>query len=334
MYQEIFPYKAGFDTEKFCFFRGPEGKDFMRKSERTEQVTTSKERTMSFIEEQARSASQSVHNVSKHILKNLQRTFAPLFQKTGEDSESKNQNIQINESQRNAFQIYTEGRSEVFHIYETSDTLEKERRVRNDQEKEIIEKESEILQKSFQIFFTEHPMPKSFSENGGTPEEWENLHPEVQEYEMYGGMAVPIDPMEIAVGGALKMANTTTAKGVFMIIDKGKAFLTGMAEELIPISRKETFDFVKKVKNKTEGWTKKITDFLEETFSPVGRTNEGVDMPTLQKATKQEMVAKDTLRRGPVAEHLIERADILARIHVFCCRIKFTFLEKEDLIME
>ena len=110
------------------------------------------------------------------------------------------------------------------------------------------------------------------------------------------------------------MATTITAKGIYMIFDKGKAFLVGVVEELIPVSKKEAFDFIKYLKTKTEGWTKDIGSFLQETFSPTGRTNEGFDMPQTQGGMKNEMVAKDTLRRGEVSKHRIERADILARM--------------------
>ena len=127
-------------------------------------------------------------------------------------------------------------------------------------------------------------------------------------------MEVPIDPTELLLGGALKMATNITAKGVYMIFEKGKAFLIGVAEELIPVSKKDAFDFIKYLKNKTESWTKDIGEFLQETFSPNGRTNEGFDMPQPQGGMKNEMVAKDTLRRGEVAEYRIERADILARM--------------------
>ena len=210
--------------------------------------------------------------------------------------------------------MYTEARRAVLNVHATSWMPEKEEMYKNEQEKRTVEKENKRLEEYSKIFFIEHPMPESFAEKGGTLKEWGKLYPEVQEYEIHGGMEVEFDPMKLAFFGGLNMARIVGVKGVSLLLEKGKAFLSGIAEELIPISRKDALDFVRYAKNKTEGWTKKSTEFFQDTFSPNGRTNEGFDMPQPQGGMKNEMVAKDTLRRGEVAEYRIERADILARM--------------------
>ena len=210
--------------------------------------------------------------------------------------------------------MYTEARRAVLNVHATSWMPEKEEMYKNEQEKRTVEKENKRLEEYSKIFFIEHPMPESFAEKGGTLKEWGKLYPEVQEYEIHGGMEVEFDPMKLAFFGGLNMARIVGVKGVSLLLEKGKAFLSGIAEELIPISRKDALDFVRYAKNKTEGWTKKSTEFFQDTFSPNGRTNEGFDMPQPQGGMKNEMVAKDTLRRGEVAQHRIERADILARM--------------------
>ena len=289
-----------FKSKRMCFFAGFESnREYVNNSEVRKQTEMPKSKESLPLEERARSASRQVRecgNTTYKMVLDLTDTLSP------EEAEK----------------IKTEAQVKIQKVFNESALARIEREIGGEKEncRTLLRTGSAELETATNIAMKQYPMPDSFAEKGGTLEEWNNLNPEIQEYEIHGGMEVEYDPTELLLGGLGKMAVTAGVKGISLVLTKGKAFLSGIAEELVPISMKDALDFVRYAKRKTEGWVKTMKDLREEMMSPIGRTNEGFNMPVTQDGTQLNMVAskKDGLRRGPVAQHRIERADILARM--------------------
>ena len=200
-------------------------------------------------------------------------------------------------SPEEAEQMKKESQVRIQQIFNESSFARIEREIDGEKKncKTLLGKRRDEFETAKNVGMKQHPMPDSFVEKGGTLEEWNNLHPEIQEYEIHGGMEVPIDPTEILLGGLIKTTAIVGVRSASLVLQKGKAFLSGVVDELIPIRMEDAVDFAKYAKKKTEGWVKTIQDFAEEMMSPVGRTPDGFDIPFPQGARKTEMVAKKNI---------------------------------------
>ena len=212
MFQKILLFTKDRGQERFCYFRqNLEGVQMKGIEERRQKTTPEKQERIS-LEEQEITAKKEYRITANTVYKNT-GNFA----------------VSLPKNQKEYFQAQT--REGIFSIYGESKTFTIEQKLWKQEETHNthVEEQKEQTELQQTMIQTLHSMPDSFKERGGRREEWNRLHPEVQEYEIYGGMGVPIDPMELLLGGGLKMAVTGTVKGGFMIMSKGKAFLSGVA---------------------------------------------------------------------------------------------------------
>ena len=229
-----------FKPKRVCFFAGGEiGVEYMKRRETIKQSEIQREPEELSPEEQAKKASKRVRQCADNTYNMVQNLTSTLS-----SEEEKKMN--------------TEAKIKIQKVFNESALSRIERAIGGEKEncKTLLKKGRSELRTTRDVVMKQHPMPASFAEKGGTLEEWNNLNPEIQEYEIHGGMEVEYDPTELLLGGLGKMAVTAGVKGISLVLTKGKAFLSGIAEELVPISMKDALDFVRYAKRKTEGWVK------------------------------------------------------------------------------